>query len=108
MTEHSIEELERQLQAAEARLADARNAVSNAKERLADARLLATGLKGHLVRGRRWRSSPEYTILAEKIQGWRNDEVGGRVLKKDGTIGVQFISLLIEYIADLGPYEPTP
>lgn len=108
MSEHSIEELERQLKAAESRVSEARRAASEAEARLKAARLDATGLKGHLVQGRRRASSPEYTIYVEEIRGWKHDEVRGRVLKKNGELGVQTMDLPIATVSDLGPYvEPS-
>ncbi|OAM84201.1 hypothetical protein [Devosia elaeis] len=110
MSEHSIEELERQLKAAEGRRAEATRAVQEAEARLKEARLDATGLKGHLVKGSRWSGSPEYTILVEEFRkGWRSDDVSGRVLKKNGQLGVQTMDLPLLKVSDLGPYvEPAP
>lgn len=106
MSEHSVEELERQYQSAKSRFGSARDDMRAAHERLQQAKLMATGFAGRLVRGRRWGSSPEYTFLAEKITGYNNERITGRIVKKDGTLGARVAELEIKNLIDAGEYKP--
>ena len=106
MTEHNVEELDRQYQAAVSRRDEAQRATEAAYARLQAAHLQATGLANHLVRGQRWDSSPQYTFLVERLCGWGNNEVRGRILKKDGTLGEKIIEMPITRVTDLGEMAP--
>lgn len=106
MTEHNLKELERQYLAAEGRFNAARDARQSAFSRLQEARLVATGFAGRMVRGRRWETGPEYTFLAEKITGYKNDRITGRIIKKDGTLGERKAEVEIVNLVDVGEYTP--
>lgn len=82
MSEHSIEELERQLQQADDRAKEANRLASEARRRLMVAKFEATGFKGCLA---------EYTERGKTIQflpcrvaRW-GTYIEGPKLKKDGT-----------------------
>lgn len=105
MTEHDTKELERQYRAAVSRKEQAGVEANAAFNRWKDSILADTGLKGHLVQGSRQDGQPVYKFLAEKVVGYRNDELAGRVLKNDGTLGVRTIDMKISRLKDLGPFE---
>lgn len=105
MTEHSIAELERQEQQAQNKLIEAQVALSNARIRLNEGRLNATGLKGHIVKGRAYSGGTERTIVVEGyFRDWR-DMIKGRVIRKNGELGTMVVELPIANVTDLGPYK---
>lgn len=113
MSEHSIEELERQYKSAQSKAQDAARAAQEAKSRLTQAKLDATGLNGHLVSYPRatWRNreTQEIRFVVRGLSGWRDDEVRGPIIRKDGTEGEREGRCRIMAVTDHGPYvEPTP
>lgn len=106
MTEHSIEELERQWQSAKDRLREAARAEIDAGKRVYAARLEATGLAGHVVEMTRttYRTTSVLRILVTRLSSWGSHRVGGPVIRKDGTPGERQAEVDIASAKDLGPY----
>lgn len=87
MTEHSIEELKRQVSNAYAKMGEARTAHINAERRLHDARCKASGLMG-----KKATNGKGATILIHDLTFWGDDVtsyVKGFEYKKDGTLGLR-------------------
>lgn len=110
MTEHSIEELERQYQAAKEKVRTATLAEGEAKSRLDDARLAATKLGGHKVSYTDRRSGEVFFVVS--ALGRFSNGLEGPIIKKDGTLGqrtIQYSKFWNGALTDHGPYsEPTP
>lgn len=106
MTEHSIEELERQYQAACDRLRKAQAAATEAASRLADARLEATGLAGHKVSYSDRRKGEVFFVVTRESHG----NLSGPNIKKDGHYGERTVRYYKSWhgeLTDHGPYvEP--
>ena len=112
MTEHSIEELKRQLDAATSKVTEAQKSLNEAKARLNEARLNETGLRGHKVsyHATSWRDrvGTEVFFVVESLSRWGHD-LEGRMVKKDGTLGSVKKQAYPTSLTDHGPYsEPTP
>lgn len=103
MTEHSIEELERQFQAAESRAAEANKLAREAKARLVSAKLDATGLIGHVVSYTR--SGVTRKFMVEGFARWTERSLRGPKIKKDGHLSQMQDDCLIDRLTDHGPYE---
>lgn len=107
MTEHSIEELERELQSAIDRRIASQQAEAAARQRLEDARTEATGLRGHLVQYERqvgWGTKARVEkrqMVVTKASGYG---VEGVRVRKDGSIGTATGYASKRQITDLGPY----
>ncbi|QCM05131.1 hypothetical protein CFBP6626_07535 [Agrobacterium tumefaciens] len=85
MSEHSIEELERQVQSARGKAEQWCKAYEEAKERLHEAKCAKTGMIGKTI------SHKDLSIVVHDIyflsgEPWR---YSGFALKKDGTVGRQ-------------------
>jgi hypothetical protein len=89
MTEHSIEELERQYQQALSRKNDAESAFKEASQRLHDAKSKASGLIGKLVK-----DSKGTMMMVDGCGGFSRDgtpyRVSGYILKKNGQLGERY------------------
>lgn len=113
MTEHPIEELERQLVAARGRATEASQAVTRAEAALRSARVDSTGLVGHKVSFKRVtykdRTGTDQFFLVEKMSRWGRDVVEGRTIRKDGSLGTSTKSANVKDLVDHGLYEePKP
>lgn len=108
MAEHSIEELERQLTAAESRYRDAGKAVQEARTRLMAARVTASGLEGHVVsyvqRSWRNREGTEVRFVVKAVNQWGSD-FEGPIVKKDGSLGERIARHPREGLTDHGPFQ---
>ena len=107
MSEHSIEELERQYQAARSRASDANEAERAAKRRLVEAKLLATGLLGHVVSYERGTETRKFVV--QGFSRWGGERIlRGFKIKKDGYLSQIEDDAEISRLTDLGPYvEPS-
>jgi hypothetical protein len=110
MSEHSLDELERQYQSAKEKTRLANLAEREAKSRLDQAKLTATGLEGHKVSYTNKRTGQVSFVV--KNLGRFGDGLMGPALKKDGTLGQRDIQYSKHWDGDLtdhGLYvEPTP
>lgn len=106
MTEHSIEELERQYQQARNKAEEALKASSAAKARLDQARVEATGLYNHVVSYTKtsWKNSvgTEVRFVVRELS-W-GASVRGPIVKKDGYLGERHGDARISELTDHGPY----
>lgn len=110
MSEHSIEELERQVQQADDRAKEANQRASDARRRLMDAKLEATGFKGCIAEfdeqqgyGRN-RKTVTRQFRVERIGRW-GGTIEGTVIKADGTLGVMTKRCEASRARNLGPYK---
>ena len=111
MTEHSIEELQRQLTSAEGAYREAGHRVDEARNRLKSARLDETGLRGHKVSYRQtsWknREGTEVFFVVQEMARF-GQSVSGPVIKKDGTLGQVKKEAHPTSLTDHGPFEVNP
>lgn len=106
MAEHSIEELERQYEAAKGRAMQAKESEMKALGRLRDAQLASTGLVGHKVSYTvgRWMNTDDQRFFV--VTGMRGfGHMTGPLIKKDGHIGGRGTSAHISELTDHGIYE---
>lgn len=106
MTEHSIEELKRQYDAAKERARQAREASAVAETRWLDALFEATGFKGCVAECKTWKGAT-VRFLPNRVVRWTwGDDIQGQMLKKNGTPGDRIISMRVDKCVNLGPYTP--
>lgn len=108
MSEHSIEELERQWQAADSKARQAAEAAKAAKTRLKDAKFDATGFRGCVAEYTRttWKKTTTTRFLASGFSNWSNAHIEGKIVKKDGSLGERDVSCPASEAINLGPYVP--
>jgi hypothetical protein len=117
VSEHSIEELKRQLQAAHDRAKQADDEVRAAQKRLQAAINEASGVLGHVLEftqsrgcGRK-RQTLTRRIVVDKVgPSWRRedgDEAHGFYVIASGAMGQMRGRVLIKDAKDLGPYPLT-
>lgn len=106
MTEHSIEELERQYEAARSRASAANEAERSAKAKLTMAKLEATGLMNHVVSYERGTEHRQFVVKGfSRWGGYRF--LRGFKIKKNGQLSQVEDDAEITRLTDLGPYvEP--
>lgn len=111
MSEHSIEELERQWKQAEDRAKEANLRERDAKRRLWDAKFEATGFKGCAAefktsRGYGTRATTATVMfLPNRIDRWGN-YIEGPIIRKDGSVGEREVRCRASDATNLGPYTP--
>lgn len=110
MSEHSIEELERQVRQADDRAKEANQRATEARHRLMDAKLEATGFKGCIaefdeVQGYgRNRKTITRQFRVERKGRW-GDSLEGTGIKADGTLGLINRRCSVSEARNLGPYK---
>lgn len=111
MSEHSIEELERQWKQAEDKAKEANLREREAKRRLLDAKFEATGFKDCAAefKTRRGYGSRVTTstvmFLPKRIDLW-GTYIEGPMIRKDGTVGEREVRCRASDATNLGPYTP--
>jgi len=105
MTEHSIEELERQWEAARGRKIEADKLLEAARFRLHDAKCEASGWMGEVVEYRGARFVVSDIEFMSKSTPWR---LACKQIKKDGTPSMlnRYLYLGADKPAKLGKYVP--
>lgn len=103
MTEHSLDELKRQVDAAFSKSQEANSALSAAKKRLLDAKLQETGLLGHIVSYTRGKEERRFVV--EGFSRWSDRRLSGPQIKKDGTLSQRKDDAELTRLTDLGLYE---
>lgn len=111
MSEHSIEELERQMHQADDRAKEANQKAAEVRRRFMDAKLEATGFKGCIAEfdeqqgyGRN-RKTVTRQFRVERKGRWGNN-IEGTIIKADGTLGVMTKRCDASEARNLGPYTP--
>lgn len=106
MSEHGIEELQRQYDAASSKANQANQAAADAKKRLLEGKMAATGLLGHVVSYTR--GAEERRFVVESFSRWSDLILAGRKIKKDGTLSQHRDDAGINRLIDHGIYvEPS-
>jgi hypothetical protein len=108
-----VERLKAQVEAAREALHAAQASLNAATQEYRAAQLEATCLAGHLVEYERqsWRQKEPETIrfVVETLGRWSlSERVGGRIVKKDGTLGTRQVDASIAELKDLGVFESRP
>lgn len=106
-----VERLKAEWEAAKAAMCAAGLALEDATAKVHEARsayraavLATTGLSGHLVEyeKRTWRKSETLRFVVDRVTGWDDDNLAGRLLKKDGSLGTREVQAPREKVKDLG------
>jgi hypothetical protein len=115
MSEHSVEELERQVKAAEDRHRQASLDVHAARQRLQDARNAESGIIGHVLQfdrsqgyGRKARTITR-RILVDAVRPMSGGRYRayGKIIVANGSVGVRRDDIEAHEATDLGPYQAT-
>ncbi|RUW04025.1 MAG: hypothetical protein E5X94_00760 [Mesorhizobium sp.] len=108
MSETDLGELERQMKEAQAKSREAQEAASAAVARYRDAKLQATGFKecvAEFTEIRGWhQNNVTVRFLVTSLGGW-SDNIRGRVIRADGSIGTMFKECSASVAKNLGPYK---
>lgn len=102
MTQHSLAELKRQLDAASSAVRTARAKELEARERYKNAVFASTGFDGCLASFSR--RGQEIKFLPVRMAGWANSYLEGPMIKKDGTVGERIVNCNITDAENLGPW----
>jgi len=112
MSEHSIEELERQVQSARDRQRQAQQDVWDAESRLQKARNEQSGLVGHVLEFKRYQGYGQKAkfvtkrILVDTVKpAWRGTmRAFGKTILANGTVGLRRDDIDVTEATDCGPY----
>lgn len=116
MSEHSIKELEDQLQSAIGRQTQANVAVRDAQDRLQAARNEDSGLVGHVLEytvrqgfGRTEKHIKRRLLVKNVKKGWNDTLYAyGSLIVANGTVGLRGDHVDVSKATDAGPYVVTP